>query len=79
MAYGCDPHGGIPLFENQRFLLQAFDVVDELGVAVVDIRELLRECVDFLIKRIVVGVQFFFVLLKVIAARSGSLRNPSAV
>ena len=59
MTYGCDPHGGIPLFENQRFLLQAFDVVDELGMAVIDIRELLCERVDLIINRIVVGVQFF--------------------
>ena len=79
MAYGSNPHGGIPLFENQRFFLQAFDVVDEFGVAVVDIRKLLRERIDLFVNRVIVGVQLFFVFFEVFAACSGSLRNPSAV
>ena len=79
MAYGCDPHGSIPLFEDQRFFLQAFDVVDELGMAVIYIRYFFREGIDLLINRFVVSIQFFLVLFEVFAARPGSLRNPCAV
>ena len=79
MTYGRDPHGGIPLFQNQRFFLQALDVVDEFGVTVVDIRKLLRESVDFLIDRVVVGVQLFFAAFEVVASCPGALRDPSAI
>ena len=79
LFYHRDPHGGVPLFKNQWFFLQAFDVVDELGMPVVDIRDFFRESVDLLINRIVICVQLFLMLLEVFASRPGSLRNPRAV
>ena len=79
LPYCCNPQRGVPLFQNQRFFLQAFDVVDELGVSVIDIRYFFREGVYLLINRIIVGVQLFLVPFEVFAARPGTLRNPSSV